>query len=110
MENLKQITSQVVEETFKKLNLLTGELVENAKSATTTKQEYDAFMRGAAFVFYSVCENNRPQWKESENDLTLDDAIQHCEDLLPFLTEREKTEHLRLIGWLKELKEYRKKQ
>lgn len=107
MDDIKEITSEVVDETFKKLNLLTGELINKAKEETSTKQEYDAFMRGAAFVFYCVCERSRPQWKEDENNITLEDAIQHCEDLLPFLAEREKIEHLRLMGWLKELQKYR---
>ena len=108
MNEVKEIALLAVEETFKKLNLLTCELIAKAKEETSTKEEYDAFMRGAAFVFYCVCERSRPQWKEEEGNMTLEDAIQHCEDLLPFLAEREKTEHLRLIGWLKELKKYRK--
>ena len=109
MDDIKEITSEVVDETFKKLNLLTGELINKAKEETSTKQEYDAFMRGAAFVFYCVFERSRPQWKYDEKNITLEDAIQHCEDLLPFLAEREKIEHLRLMGWLKELQKYRSK-
>ena len=46
MNEVKEIVSLAVEETFKKLNLLTCELIAKAKEETSTKEEYDAFMRG----------------------------------------------------------------
>ena len=64
MDDLKLITQVVVAETFKALSLLTDELITKAKEVTSTKEEYDAFMRGAAFVFYRVCERMSTQVKE----------------------------------------------
>ena len=101
-----------IKETFQELAILADSLVESAKSQTSTREEYIAFLKGAAFIFHSVCEHDVRKVKKAgvkTGIVTVEDAIEHCYDLLPFMHEEDKVEHLKLAEWLKELVVLRKK-
>lgn len=108
-EQVREEVAIAIKETFKELSLLADDLIEHAKKETSSKEEYDAFMRGAAFLFYKVCKSEDKQFKQTYERNTLDGAIQHCKDLLPFMSVAEQKDHIQLIEWLQELQEYRKK-
>lgn len=96
------IIRETIKQTFTYLSLLTDDLISVAESETKTKEEYNAFMKGAAFMFYQVCQRTDKNYKIASERLinTPEDAINHCKDLMPFLTENEKAEHIKLINWL----------
>jgi hypothetical protein len=97
-----------IEQTFKELALLADSLVESAKAQTKTREEYIAFLKGAAFLFHSVCERDKKGLKKTGKGIeTIQDAISHCNDLIPFMHEEDKAEHLQLMNWLNELLERR---
>ena len=101
-------THSLIQDTIKEVNtsmsLLCDTLVEEAERNTTTLEEYNAFMKGAAFVFRCVAKRNDPTRYGTPSTIsTIQSAIHHCIKLLPFMEEMEKTEHIKLIGWLNEL-------
>lgn len=92
---------------FKSLSLLADDLISEAEKKTKTKEEYIAFMKGASFIFYRVCQRDDVQHAHKTGGLsTPEDAVKHCLALFPFMTDVEKEEHIRLIKWLNELIKY----
>lgn len=104
------IASEAVRVAFKSLSILADSLIEEAKKQTKTREEYIAYMKGAAFLFYRVCQrNDLPHATKSTGISSIEDAIHHCWDLYPFMTDLEKGEHFKLISWLNELLEFKGK-
>lgn len=98
---------EAVRVAFKSLSLLADNLISEAEKRTNTREEYIAFMKGAAYIFYRVCQRDDIQHASKIGELsTPEDAIKHCWQLFPFMTENEKVEHLRLIKWLNKLIEF----
>jgi hypothetical protein len=105
-----KIIKATIRETFKELAVLADSLVEAAKDQTKTREEYIAFLHGAAFMFYNVCTHDDTHHhcsKIGKGIITVQDAINHCNDLLPFMEPSEKEEHIKLMNWLNELLERR---
>lgn len=69
------------------------------------KEYYEIWLEGAAWMYYALM-MKRPNTAYKTGQLTLEDAIKHCEEILP-LCENDKVreEHIQLGNWLKELKE-----
>ena len=100
--------NSIIRDTIKEVNtdisLLCDTLIKEAENNSNTLEEYKAFMKGAAFVFKCVAKRNDPnRYGTPETISTIESAIKHCIKLLPFMEEMEKTEHIKLIGWLNEL-------
>ena len=103
-KQLQETIRLTIAESFKSLSLLADSLIEQAKHDTKTRDEYIAYLEGAAFLFYRVCDrSDRNIEKVTSGISTPQDAINHCYDLLPFMTDAEKEEHLKLMKWLNEL-------
>lgn len=100
--------NDVIRDTIKEVNegmsLMCDTLIAEAEKTTKTLGEYNAFMKGAAFIFRCVARRNDPTKYGTPSTIsTIQSAIQHCIKLLPFMEETEKIEHIKLIGWLNEL-------
>jgi len=69
------------------------------------KEYYEIWLEGAAWMYYALM-MKRPNTAYKSGQLTIDDAIKHCEEILP-LCENDivREEHIQLGNWLKELKE-----
>ena len=108
MPNDRMKTAQeAVRVAFKSLSLLADSLISEAEKQTKTREEYIAFMKGAAFLFYRVCQRDDMQHARKQGSLlTPEDAVKHCWALFPFMTEIEKEEHFRLVKWLNKLIEF----
>ena len=66
-----------------------------------------AWLEGAAYVYYALM-TKKKETSYHCGVLTLDDAIQHCKDVLPLCeTDEVRAEHVQLGKWLKELKDLR---
>lgn len=103
---LETVVKKAVKETFTELSLLTDDLLTTAEKNTKTREEYVAFLKGAAFIFYKVCKRDDKQPSGQSSPIeSPDDAIEHIVELFPFLTEDEKSEHLKLVNWLNDLLE-----
>lgn len=104
----RTLTAQeAVRVAFKSLSLIADSLIAEAEKQTKTREEYIAFMKGAAFLFYRVCQRDDEQHARKKGWLlTPEDAIRHCWALYPFMTDIEKEEHYRLVTWLNKLLEY----
>ena len=73
----------------------------------TDKYFYEIWLEGAAWMYYAIM-MKRPSTAYKTGNVTLDDAIQHCQDVLPICENDEvRKEHVQLGKWLKELKELR---
>lgn len=46
---------------------------------------------------------------KQEKDMTLEEAIQHCEEIIPHMKPKCARDHMQLRNWLIELKNYRNK-
>lgn len=108
MPNDRMKTAQeAVRVAFKSLSLLADSLISEAEKQTKTREEYIAFMKGAAFLFYRVCQRDDVQHARKQGGLlTPEDAVKHCWALFPFMSEIEKEEHFRLVKWLNKLIEF----
>ena len=106
-----QTIDRTIKETFKSLSVLADSLIEEAKKKTKTREEYIAFMEGAAYIFYKVCHRDDVKSVSRSGGITtIEDAINHCYDLIPFMEENEVFEHLKLVGWFNELLKFRGEQ
>jgi len=106
-----QTIDRTIKETFKSLSLLADSLIEEAKKRTKTRGEYIAFMEGAAYIFYKVCQRDDVKSASRSGGITtIQDAINHCYDLIPFMEENELYEHIKLISWFNELLIFRGEQ
>lgn len=105
-KDINSIIRDTIKEVNESMSLLCDDLIKEAEKCTTTKGEYNAFMKGAAFIFYNIAKRNKPQQYGTPSTInSIEDAIEHIIKLLPFMEESEKNEHLILIGWLNELLE-----
>ena len=102
--NINDIIKDTIKEVNEGMSLMCDNLVAEAERTTNTLEEYNAFMKGAAFVFRCVAKRNDPTRYGTPNTIsTIQSAIHHCIKLLPFMEDVEKVEHIKLIGWLNEL-------
>lgn len=102
--NINDIIKDTINEVNEGMSLICDNLVTEAERTTNTLEEYNAFMKGAAFVFRCVAKRNDPTRYGTPNTIsTIQSAIHHCIKLLPFMEDVEKVEHIKLIGWLNEL-------
>ena len=102
--NINDIIKDTIKEVNEGMSLMCDNLITEAENATNTLEEYNAFMKGAAFVFKCIAKRNGPTRYGTPGTIsTIQSAIQHCIKLLPFMEETEKIEHIKLIGWLNEL-------
>lgn len=66
-----------------------------------------AWLEGAAYIYYALMTKKRDTAYPC-GVLALDDAIQHCKDVLPLCeTDEVRAEHIQLGKWLEELKDLR---
>lgn len=66
-----------------------------------------AWLKGAAYVYYALM-TKKEETSYHCGVLTIDDAIQHCKDVLPLCeTDEVRAEHIQLGKWLEELKDLR---
>ena len=102
--NINDIIKDTIKEVNEGMSLICDNLVTEAERTTNTLEEYNAFMKGAAFVFRCVAKRNDPTIYGTPSTIsTIQSAIHHCIKLLPFMEDVEKVEHIKLIGWLNEL-------
>lgn len=103
-ENLDNRVSEMLEYTA----ILTDEVIHEAKKYSPDEERM--FIKGAIWMLYRLVKNREKRHKNIPEDMSLDEAIQHCEEVLP-LTETSQCaqEHMRLRNWLIELKNYRDK-
>lgn len=109
MENIgiygiKDIDTHIlIQGTIKEVNtsmsLICDDLITEAEKTTKTLEEYNAFMKRAAFVFRCVAKRNEPnKYGTSSTISTIQSAIKHCIKLMPFMEDSEKAEHIKLIN------------
>lgn len=105
METVKQI-DDIVSSMLEWVSILTDELI--SESEKYPKEEQRAFTRGAAWMLYRLVKNRGQRHAYIEKDMSLDEAIKHCEEVLPIAeTAQCAREHLQLRDWLIELKQYK---
>ncbi len=101
-ENIDNQVSEMLEYTA----ILTDEIIEESKNYTP--EEERMFIRGAAWMLYRLVKNRGQRHVYVPRDMSLDEAIQHCEEVLPLAeTSQCAREHVQLRNWLIELKNYR---
>lgn len=87
-------------------SVLTDEIIEEAKKYDPECERI--FIRGAAWMLYRLVRNRGQRHIYVPNDMSLDEAIKHCEEVLPVAeTSQCAKEHIQLRNWLIELKEYK---
>lgn len=87
-------------------SILTDEII--SESEKYSKEEQTMFIKGAAWMLYRLVKNRGQRHVYIEKNMTLDEAIKHCEEVLPIAeTSQCAKEHLQLRDWLIELKQYR---
>ena len=97
--DINDVIRDTIKEVNKEMSLMCDTLIAEAEKTTKTLEEYDAFMKGAAFVFRCIAKRNDPTKYGTPSTIsTIQLAIQHCIKLLPFMEEMEKVEHIKLIG------------
>ena len=102
--DINDVIIDTIKEVNEGMSLTCDTLIAEAEKTTKTLEEYNAFMKGAAFVFRCVAKrNDSTKYGTPSTISTIQSAIQHCIKLLPFMEETEKIEHIKLIGWLNEL-------
>lgn len=88
-------------------SILTNEIIEEASKYN--KEDERMFIKGAAWMLYRLVRNRGQRHVYIEKDMDLDEAIKHCEDVLPIAeTSQCAKEHMQLKEWLTELKQLRK--
>lgn len=103
--NKESIDNQI-SEMLEYTAILTNEIIEEAKKYAP--EEERMFIKGAAWMLYRLVKNRGQRHVYVPHDMSLDDAIQHCEEVLPLAeTSQCAREHMQLRNWLIELKNYR---
>lgn len=109
--SIKQIIRDTIRQNNQNLSLLTDDLIATAENSTKTREEYIAFMKGAAFIFYKIAQRENQQHYGTPNSIsTPEEAIEHCIKLMPFMANDEKIEHLYVIQWLNDLLQFKGKE
>lgn len=80
-----------------------NDLIKDAYKNSNTKDEYHSYMLGIG-LFWKILTKEKLNVPDSPTIKTLDDAISYLDDLMPFITPEEKENHLKLRGYLYELK------
>lgn len=101
--DLKTVVKETVKEIAEGVSILTDDLIISAENNTKTREEFIAYMKGAAFIFYRLAKRYNPHSGTPIRISTIEEAIQHCIKLLPFMERDEKIEHIYLIQWLNKL-------
>lgn len=98
----------IIADDFSDFDLVSDQVIQEAKKRYPLHPEQQKiWLDGAAYVYYALM-TKKKETAYPCGVLTLDDAIQHCDDVLPLCeTEEVKAEHIQLGKWLKELKELR---
>lgn len=95
---------ETVKETFKSLSLLAGDLLAEAEHETKTRAECIAYLKGAAFIFYKVCQREQDSHHYENTPINSPaDAIEYIAKVFPFMTKEEQKEHYKLAKWLNNL-------
>lgn len=86
--------------------ILTNEIIEESKMYPP--QDERMFIKGAAWMLYRLVKNRGQRHVYIQHDMTLDEAIKHCEEVLPIAESAQcAKEHMQLRNWLIELRNYR---
>lgn len=87
-------------------SILTDEII--SESEKYSKEEQTMFIKGAAWMLYRLVRNRGQRHVYIKKNMSLDEAIKHCEEVLPIAeTAQCAKEHMQLRDWLIELKQYR---
>lgn len=101
-ENLDEIVSSMLEYTA----VITQDIINEASKYKP--EEERIFIKGAAWMLYHLVKNRGQRHSYIETNMSLDEAIQHCEKILPLAeTAQCAREHVQLRDWLIELKQYK---
>lgn len=101
-EELDDIISSMLEYT----SILTQEIIDEASKYNSNDEK--VFIKGAAWMLYRLVKNRGQRHVYIEKDMSLDEAIEHCTDVIPIAeTSQCAKEHIQLREWLTELKQYR---
>lgn len=101
-EQLDNIVSDVLEWT----SILTDEVIKEADKYPTDQERM--FIKGAAWMLYRLIKNRGQRRVYIEKDMSLEEAIKHCEEVVPLAENGQcAKEHIQLRDWLIELKNYR---
>lgn len=104
---VNEVCKKTIQEVQTSLSMLTDDLIAAAEHDTETRKEFIAYMKGAAFIFYHIAQRKGTQYGTPSIINTTEQALVHLIKLLPFMEKDEKVEHLILMGWLNELREYK---
>ena len=105
MAEIKQI-DETISSMLEWVSVLTDELI--SESEKYPKEEQNTFIKGAAWMLYRLVKNRGQRHVYIEKDMSLEEAIRHCEEVLPIAeTAQCAREHLQLRDWLIELKQYK---
>lgn len=102
----KEIIDDKVSSMLEYTAILTDEIISEAKNYPPAEERM--FIRGAAWMLYRLVKNRGQRHVYVPHDMSLDEAIQHCAEVLPLAeTSQCAREHMQLRNWLIELKNYR---
>lgn len=98
----------IMSDDFSDFDLVSDQVIKVAEEKYPNKPGMKkAWLEGAAYIYYALMTKKRDTAYPC-GVLTLDDAIQHCKDVLPLCeTDEVRAEHIQLGRWLEELKELR---
>lgn len=102
----KEEINNIISDMLGWASILTTEII--SESEKYSKEEQRMFIKGAAWMLYRLVQNRGQRHIYIEQDMSLDEAIKHCEEVLPIAeTSQCAKEHIQLREWLIELKQYR---
>lgn len=98
----------IIQDDLSDFDLVSDQVIAKAKEEyPNSPQSQQIWLKGAAYVYYALMTKKKESAYPCGN-LTLDDAIQHCKDVLPLCENDEvRKEHEQLCKWLQELKQLR---
>lgn len=76
-EQLDNIISDMLQYT----SILTNEIIQEASKYNIEQEKM--FIKGAAWMLYRLVQNRGQRHIYIQKDMSLDEAIKHCEDVLP---------------------------
>ena len=105
-ETKKEELDNTISDMLEWTSILTHEIIEEAGKYRPEQEKM--FIRGAAWMLYRLVKNRGQRHVYIEKDMNLDEAIRHCEEVLPIAESSQcAKEHIQLRNWLVELKKYR---
>lgn len=108
MCNTKTINKidDIVSSMLEWVSVLTDEII--SESEKYPEEEQATFIKGAAWMLYRLVKNRGQRHIYIKKDMSLDEAIKHCEEVIPIAeTSQCAKEHVQLREWLTELKHYK---